>query len=657
MKQAHSNQLLSVRKKLIAALAMLLVACIMTVSSTYAWFTLSTAPEVKGISTTVGANGNLEMALGTIDTFLGSSSPASYVGSSMSTAGQSVLDANITWGNLVDLSDASYGLGNIALYPSRLNANGSTISRTSPLQYPKYGADGRVIELSNNTLIGAYDSVSGGFSSNPQAPNAGVSGVGSVASMSPRAFAVMNNKSALTSNKNAAANAAKDAIRLYAGQLASIALTYQNDDGTGVVSEADITVLKNLIAKLNQSNEAISESMKSAVLVVLAAAPNIDDAAWAAGAGLANGKDIAEYITALGAATEVAGVSLPSAVTDLAAEYSAIKADLDAASAALPESGDSTWAAIEASVGALLNPSYIQIGGYTIAEVKADYAASGMGGNVVKDLFNKMNSNSLTFSFASGSGVFSDIADMTGNYTSSMTFPEGTEVEGLDLNMLGAKPVEVKGENGSAGALGALATVVADMEAPAADGNAVQTLTDTYGYVIDLLFRTNATESDLLLQTEAAGRVYNNGVEDTQGNGSNMTFTLTAEYDEAKVAGLANGIRVVFFDNAGNILGVATLDTNGATVTGGAAKMDLQLMNYEIAGNGQITLNGVKADNKLCSMTANHKVGVSALVYLDGDVIDNSHAGTFESLQATLNLQFSSSAELNPMENADLMGN
>ena len=52
-----------VKKKLTAAIAMLLVATIMMVSSTYAWFTLSTAPEVTGITTSVGANGNLEMAL------------------------------------------------------------------------------------------------------------------------------------------------------------------------------------------------------------------------------------------------------------------------------------------------------------------------------------------------------------------------------------------------------------------------------------------------------------------------------------------------------------------------------------------------------------------------------------------------------------------
>ena len=53
-----------IQKKLSAAILMLLVSSIMMVSSTYAWFTLSTAPEVKGIQATIGGNGNLEIALG-----------------------------------------------------------------------------------------------------------------------------------------------------------------------------------------------------------------------------------------------------------------------------------------------------------------------------------------------------------------------------------------------------------------------------------------------------------------------------------------------------------------------------------------------------------------------------------------------------------------
>ena len=659
MNKQQSNQMASMRKKLLAAIAMLLVACIMTVSSTYAWFTLSTAPEVKGISTTIGANGNLEMALGTYETFFGSAIPESYVGSAMGTA--SVPEANITWGNLVDLSDGSYGLDKITLYPSRLNSIG-TINRTSPLQFPVYGADGRVSELSDATLVGSYDSVSGGFINTPGQTATGVSGIGSASSMSKRAFAVMNGKSAMISYKAAAQNAAKDAIREYAGTLAAIALKNQNAGDDAVVAEADIAVLKSLIAKLYDANNNISESMKSAVLVILASTETnvLSDDMWAVAAGAANGKTISEYVDLVG--TDYAGVTIPDSVDDMIDKYEAIDKILDDASAALPESSDGVWGDIKNSVSALLNASGIQIGGHTIDEVKTDYGTNGMGGPVVEDLFNKMNTNALTFSFSATSGIFADIAELAGEYTSSMSFPEGTEVSGLDLKMLGSKPVEVKSTNGAQGLLGlAYTQVIEILTAPAEDATAAKPLTDTYGYIIDLLFRTNATESDLLLQTEGANRYMDGAVEETMGNGSNITFTVNAEYNEAKIKGLAAGIRVIFFDNAGAILGVATLDVDNGTVAGGAYKMDLRLVNYTIdetdgANQGKITVGDAKADAKLCALTANVKKGVSALVYLDGDVIDNSHAGTNEGLEATVNLQFASSVELKPMENADLMG-
>ena len=111
MTQAQSKSYGGVKKKLVGAVCMLLVASIMMVSSTYAWFTLSTAPEITGISTSVGANGNLEMALltsGTTDdtnTYKNLDKITSAVGDS----GKAVTEKNLTWGNLVDLKDASYG--------------------------------------------------------------------------------------------------------------------------------------------------------------------------------------------------------------------------------------------------------------------------------------------------------------------------------------------------------------------------------------------------------------------------------------------------------------------------------------------------------------------------------------------------------------------
>ena len=181
-----------IKSKLLAAIAMLMVATIMMVSSTYAWFTLSTAPEVQGITTNVGANGNLEIALSPL------SGDASEISSAVGDYNLVWTDKNLTWGNLLDLSDASYGLGNINLLPAQLNLGSLG---TNPLKTPIYGEDGRISTLEPNTYIGGTVAgeegyvVGGGY---------GVRVVGTSSSMTEYQITFQNNFSAMnTAVKNA----------------------------------------------------------------------------------------------------------------------------------------------------------------------------------------------------------------------------------------------------------------------------------------------------------------------------------------------------------------------------------------------------------------------------------------------------------------------
>ena len=566
------------------------------------------------VAVVIGTSGNIEMALNIQD---------------------------VSWSNQLSLPNRLYGLRQVILYPAHLNSDsGALINRQSPLQYPLYGADGRVSELVKDTLVGVYDTASKDFIYSPNQDATGVSGIGKTASVSKRAFAITHGQSAIISYKNAATNATKDAIRLYGGKLAAIALQYDNAGADEVVSEGDIAMLKDLIATLKTSNNNISEALKSAVLVVLAAEKSLTDDQWTTAAALAEGKDIVAYLAAL--TPDYDSVVFPSALTEMIAQYEDICDKLDAAEAALP------------SVGNLLVASDIRIGGHTISEIKTDYAANGMGSDVAKDLFYKVSDGTLTFGIVGG--IFTDIANLTGNYTSSMAFPEGTTIEGLDLNMLGSQPVHVEGANGSAGSLGALSATDAIVNAQdPASSNADAALTDVFGYMIDLLFRTNATESDLLLQIAPANRYGEGAMDKTEVNGSNVTFTINEEYTAERIEGLAQGIRVVFFDNNNAILAVGILDADDGELSDDTYKMNLILSEYSIDDNGIITLNGVKADSKLCPLTANVETAVSTLVYLDGDVIDNSYSHAQTGLEMILNLQFASSAELKPSVDSDLM--
>lgn len=146
-----------IRSKLMAAASMLMVGVIMMVSSTYAWFTLSTAPEVKNISTTVAGNGSLEIALMPTDGLLKSIKASALGGTA------TVVEKNTKWGNQIILSEDTatgdyYGLNSISLNPASLNytkAEGdaeATFVADKPLTIATYGFDGRIAELSAENI-------------------------------------------------------------------------------------------------------------------------------------------------------------------------------------------------------------------------------------------------------------------------------------------------------------------------------------------------------------------------------------------------------------------------------------------------------------------------------------------------------------------------
>lgn len=146
-----------IRSKLMAAASMLMVGVIMMVSSTYAWFTLSTAPEVKNISTTVAGNGSLEIALMPTEGLLSKITAGAVGGTG------TVVQKNTKWGNQIILSDDTeagdyYGLNSISLNPASLNytkaddSAEATFVADKPLAIATYGSDGRIAELSAENI-------------------------------------------------------------------------------------------------------------------------------------------------------------------------------------------------------------------------------------------------------------------------------------------------------------------------------------------------------------------------------------------------------------------------------------------------------------------------------------------------------------------------
>lgn len=143
--RAYKKALPELRERVIAVALLLAMSASMLTSASFAWLTISRRPEVSGVSTTVAANGNLEIALATGTTTVPVKPNESAVGDS--SAAQDVTKANITWGNLINLSDPSYGLDQLTLRPAQLNRSSLLIN---PLFGAEYKGDGRVEKLNSN---------------------------------------------------------------------------------------------------------------------------------------------------------------------------------------------------------------------------------------------------------------------------------------------------------------------------------------------------------------------------------------------------------------------------------------------------------------------------------------------------------------------------
>ena len=125
------------KKKLTAAAAMLVVSAVMLSGVSYAWYTLSTNPEVKGITATATSNANLEIAYNELTTAPDAKGEANTTGS------------YDRYGNLVVMDGAN---GNTSSQSNWRNLEKVLRPMTydNEFKYMQYGADGRPSAL--NTL-------------------------------------------------------------------------------------------------------------------------------------------------------------------------------------------------------------------------------------------------------------------------------------------------------------------------------------------------------------------------------------------------------------------------------------------------------------------------------------------------------------------------
>lgn len=643
----------TMKHKLFAAVAMLMVSAIMVVSSSYAWFTLSTAPEVTGIQTSVGANGNLEMALynGTTIT--------SGVGDST----KPDLERNVTWGNLVDLSNEAYGLNRIILKPSRLNyygvVDGQHMAGASLLATPTYGADGRVDKLEANTLAKLLDNNTWSGIGN------GVNGIGNASGMSDEQLALRQAKIDFANNISDAKVGAANSLNTTGAKLTAMAVAVKMDGAT-TVAKADVEAVLATIDALLTAEGKLETALLNYLQAMVLNIESVDASQLPGGVNaltvIANNTTLEDMKNTLGTAL-AADATFTAAYDDVAAlkaDLTATKTGLETALAGLAvDETQVAWSAVSSSMSNLVNMDTMVLNGTPITSI--DTSDDDAVSNLISDIFNAGGLELTTTG-----GVYSEISNFTGNFTASFKLAELT-VKGMTVKNF---PAAMTAQPNVTPQYGTALTGVMSAFAAKATDAASSALTDLYGYKIDLAFRTNAAGSYLKLQTAEADRIYsqNGAGSETWGGGSYMEFDLaTVGYTKEQAKDVMSAIRIVFLATAGNdtnaaIYAIAVLDMDNCVESANGIKATLKLVDFEFIADGT---NGYKLNigadktgddaNKLMDLPQSQQTTMSTLVYLDGDYVENADVATgAKSLNGKLNLQFASSADLTPMDYSDL---
>ena len=654
-RKGRQSAYISIRSKLVAAVAMLLVASFMVVSSSYAWFTLSTAPEVKGITTTVGANGNLEIAL--------------YTGGEVAQSGIGDAGKNETWGNLIDLTtegNTTYGLAEIKLYPTRLNVvDTNKISSTSPLLTPKYAADGRVEDLEQATLYGTYNTKQGQFMEY-EAANAmdgetvvqsqyGVRAIGSSTGLTAQQNDYRIAKGAITDARNSILTYANLSLSESGSKLASIAVD-RALNGSTADTKYDASSIGPMLQNLNLAIEQIDAMVLSYIKTQVAKQNQAQEA------------DAYAEFRALFYAETVTDEQLETWVTtyDSAGKLSkvweyreAIKDVVDNSStkyAALAEDKQATWTELQGVLTGLVDLDSVTVAGLTMTELRE----TDENGDYVhmSTILNSMSSGldvALTppaDATIATNGVYINIANLSAanvNATISVYVMSANIPAKMVTKVSPTPAVEAD-----------LTTVIPD-EPEKGETTSAKILDTLYGYVVDLVFRTNAAGSNLKLQSTPINRIYSGDTnEATMGLGSFMTFYYTSKFNADNVKNLMKNIRIVFANSDGTIYAVGGLDISKAETETGKSLVYAPIGLYEATSFNwtddgftpvDTGLKFVSEDNAvITALDQNQPEHLSVYVYLDGDSVENSSVAASGDVIGTLNLQFSSDANLIPMD-------
>ncbi len=606
------------KRKIVAAAVSLILCFAVLISSSYAWFSISRAPEISGIATNIGSNGSLEIALVSDETFMDPSLIKNGVGDSA--AAQEKTVSNLRWGNVIDLSDESYGLDKISLLPSKLaiiaGEDGSQTIGSNILGFMDYSSDGRVERQNMESVSAVYSE--DGFIFRSELQSHGVRGIGTIPDVVPQQIALSSARALVASYRSSAIAETKAAFEENGDNIIDIFRRVYLL-GNNYFDADDIKAVRDTAVRMRRAYDYIDSALRQGIIGY--ASSIIDDE---------------ELFIELRSAVENTSIplsmlvsslpnELPSGFSSWVTNSDSVRYDLTLVITACDKlPGRCTWNEMSKIIEIMIDPSVAMIQGYKINSF--------------------FNSRDLlpgdTLTLSPNSGAFAGIADFCGNFSILFTYEEN--------KTLNARSVSSKKDSHLVWIQNEL-----DKYEPAGNeaGPTFAEINDIYGYAIDLALRCNQ-ESTLLLQTEAVER-YGEKTENGQnmGGGSYMSFS-SEQLTEEQILPLVDAIRIGFVDSQGNLSAVAKLGTSNYKFEENVLSAPIWLYKYELSESGSIIMGERrKEDADIMALIGDTPVLLSVIVWLDGDYIYNSSAAiSGQSMTGTLNLQFSSSAELNPAD-------
>ena len=690
----YNSALPRMKERVIAAGFAVLIAAVIAVSATFAWVTLSRAPEVSAITTTLAANGALEIALSNEDGDLPSDDDFDESLGGIST---NVAITNLQWGNLVNLSDPSYGIGSLILRPAELDKSWLT---SNPLKGAEYGSDGRVSGTSSKYIYAKWNG--------SQFLSSTKKGVRAIASYtvetSDASIAEYELEYKKVTRAQEAVNAfyqtnivSKDSIGALGscigtyfqakingmGKKSAAGIEVELGDGRGTdlpMSEAEVQALYNFFRNLDHAMELEKEA-----IVALANLQQYRFAKEKEGTTYTSvtWETVVSKQTSFDGSKAKANPKTPEEAISIDGLVEFIKdtvkteKDLALLKELLgkAQNGETvTSSQIREPVNDICDPNSCLVEGMTINELTGKASKLEFGFltdddkyliTVQKGLLTNFERMAVSESYRLPNNKSSDVNKATIKVVltraSGLTGALIKSYFGREYN-----PWTLYGYLCTAVGGGTSSTFSKNLaKIPADISTADKIAQDTYGMAIDFWVRSNQESTDLKLEgavvtdTDGTIKAYNglNRVwgatgnmalttdSTTQGSGSCYVYYADTPEDLSRSLALMSALRVAFIDPLAN---------GGRGELLATAKMDTE--NY-LAVNGRVTIPLFidNDDNVIQHMAWDEGYMITAIIYLDGVLTENTDVLAASNIEGQLNLQFGSSEKMITMGDNELL--